>query len=275
MLTHFENIDKFHENASIRIPNEIFSDLSKSVSTNIQQSSFAYVYLLTIGILYKYTNFVDLNNGTYIQNSDIKELLGYNRKTKTIDRIIKKDGVLDELGLTLTTSQYPIRFEKYHEKINNIQFGEFTLIGELEESDIQFSTYRNIVKNRNYSVKEPLFLTSGYKDSEYGTLYSIEKTHRILVSEYLTLIKDEDLDNIDIMLYSYLKSRCKGYGNNAKDIPLLRITKELGIKNDAFYSHLKKLETKNFIEVNHKNWRMPNVRNPVQMDANEYVFKGV
>src|SRR5205085_6833882 len=105
MYEHFKNIEFLYgEDVSIQIPNGIFKKLSSNIknrngSTNIQQTSFAYAYIVMNAFLYKYAHFVDVDNGTYIQNADIKGLLGYNKVTKTIDYIIKKGGVLDMIGL--------------------------------------------------------------------------------------------------------------------------------------------------------------------------------
>lgn len=109
MYEHFEGIKKLYgDSANVQIPNDIFKLLSskiknKNCSTNIKQVSFAYLYIILVSFLYKYTNFVYIDNGTYIQNTDIKELLGYSKTTKSIDSIIKKNGILDNIGLTITT----------------------------------------------------------------------------------------------------------------------------------------------------------------------------
>ena len=277
---HFENIKYQDENANIRLPNNIFKYLSDSIknksgSTNIQQVAFSYAYLITNAFLYKYAHYVDIDNGTYIQNSDIKELLGYNRKTKTIDKIIKKNGILDKLGLTETIKDYPIRFiTNPKEHINDIPLREFIVISELNIDDINYNTIKNIVKNRNYEINEPLFLTTGFKDSEYGTLYNIERTHEITLKEFIKFIFDEELNNIDFLIYGFLKSRCKGYKDNMKAMAVYKIVLEIGIDRSTFYEHLEILKRKKYIKVNHKEWKVKGEKYK-NMEANEYFWLGV
>lgn len=272
MINHFKNIEFLHGNASVQIPNSIFRDLSRAITTNVQQVAFAYTYLVTIAFLYKYAHYIDVDNGTYVQNADIKELLGYSKTTKSVDVVIKKNGILDEMGLTETIKNYPIRFIKHPtETINNIALREFVSIGELVANDINYTTIKSIVKNRNYTVKEPLFLTTSYGDREYGTLYEYGNTHQITIAEILEFLFNENFDNLDFLMYGYFKSKCNNYKDNTKSLGLNRMIAELNISKDAFYSHLKKLKEVKFIEVNHKNWMMGDSES---FESNEYRFNG-
>lgn len=280
MKSHFENIKFLYGDANVRLPNSIFRDLSSTIkskngSTNIQQVAFSYAYLTAVAFLYKYAHFVDIENNTYIQNSDIKEILGYSRTTKSIDKIIKKDGILDKMSLTLTTKEYPVSFIlNRNEKINGIFVREFETIKDLDVDNINYTTIKNIVKNRNYEVKEPLFLTTGYKNREYGTLYSIENTHKINIYEFLKLIFDSSLDNIDFLLYGFFKSKCKGNKDNMKSIAVNRIVSEIGIDRGTFYKHLEKLKNKGYIYVNHKEWIMTDDIYKDYIKANDYFWRG-
>jgi hypothetical protein len=274
---HFENLGLLYNDASIQIPNTVFNTLSMSIknkkqSTNAQQTSFAYSYLVVISFLYKYTHFIDIDNGVYIQNADIKEFLGYNRLTKTIDSIIKKGGILDNIGLTSTTKEYPISFYiNNDEKINNIPLREFISISDMNENCDIYYKVKEIVKNRNFQIKEPKFLFEN--DGDMGTLYNYSNTHKITIKELITFLSNGNLDNIDFYLYCFLKSKCKGWNNNTKDISLNYIITEIGISRDAFYIHLNKLKEMKFIEVTHKEWVMSDDYS--SMEANEYHFKGV
>ena len=277
---HFINLLANEGGGQIRLHNRIFKQLSSNIknknnSTNVQQVAFAYSYLTAISFLYKYTHFVDIGNEMYIQNSDIKELLGYNRGTKTIDKVIKKGGILDSIGLTATTKDYPIRYEvSTEEKINKIPIREFVTVSQLEVNDINYEAIKRIVKNRNYEIKEPLFLTTRFPDSEYGTLYNVANTHDITLNEFMTFITDPDLNNIDFLLYGYLKSKCKGYPDDMRSIAVYKMSIELGIANTAFLNHLKVLEKKECIKVNHKEWKAKRDYF-IKMDTNEYYWKGI
>lgn len=272
MYEHFKNIEYLYgDNSYVQIPNSIFRDLSKAISGNIQQLSFAYCYMVTIAFLYKYTHFVDMDNGTYIQNSDIKQILGYGKRTKTVDKIIKKNGVLEQNGFIRTSKDYPVRVEYTDNEVNGMSMREFITINSLSSNDINYNTIKSIVKNRNYEIREPIFLFENNDD--IGTLYNYENTHKITINEFMKIIYDNELDNIDFILYSFFKSKCYGYKFNLKSMALYKIVGEIGIGKDCFYSHLKILKDKNYISVIHKNWSLKG--NSGEAEANEYYFKGV
>lgn len=282
MIQHFKNIEYLYgKKASIQMPNGIFRELSaciknSSENANSQQVSFAYAYLISIAFLYKYTNFVDLDNGTYIQNSDLKEVLGYSKETKSINRIIAKDGILEKMGLVETTKDFPVRhYLDRSDDLDGLPLWSFILKSEIDERDILYEAIKKTVKNRNYEIREPLFLTTGYKDNDYGTLYSLPRTHEITIHEFVQLLSNEETNNIDIMLYGYLKSKCKGYRYNAKDLSLQKILGETGLDSKSFYRHLDILKRHLYINVRHGKWRMKNPDRFIRMESNRYYWKGV
>jgi hypothetical protein len=275
MYEHFKNMEHLYGDAYVQLPNGIFNDLSSYIitksGTNVQQVSFAYAYLVVVALMYKYAHFVDTDSGTYIQNTDIKELLGYNRGTKTINSVIKKGGALDTIGLTETSKNYPIRFVQHPtETINHIPLREYVYIRDIDDTDVNYSTIKKIVKNHNYEIKEPKFLFE-YKE-ENGTLYEYSNTHRITLKEIMAFMYDDNLDNIDFLLFAYFKAKCKGFKGSTRSIPLKFIQADLGIGRDAFYGHIDILKENKFIEVNHKGWVMGSES---ELEGNEYRFKGL
>lgn len=275
MIEHFENIQYLYGNdAYVQIPNDIFRDLSKNIknkngNTNIQQSSFAYAYIVCVSFLYKYAQFVDVNNGTYLQNTDIKQILGYSKSTKSIDHIIKRDGLLEKIGLLKTVKDYPVSVVYSEDEYNNVKIREFITLSMIDKNLPIYKTIKNIVKNRNYEVKEPSFMFE--YNGDVGSLYNYSNTHKVTIKEFIKLIYDSQLDNIDLMLYFFFKSRCYNLNKgNTKSIPLLRIINDIGIGKDAFYSHLKVIKDRKLLSVNHKEWA-----NDGEGESNEYCFIGV
>jgi biotin operon repressor len=277
MFKHFDNLSQYGD-VYVQIPNGLFKDLADSIKskskTNILQSSFAYSYLVALSLLYKYAHFVDFDNKTYIQNSDLKQVLGYDKTTKTIDKIIKKGGVLEEIGLIETAKDYPISVEYIEETVDGLSMREFITVSNMgnNANDTYFSTLKDIVKNKNYEIKLPLFLFD-YKD-DTGTLYNYSNTHRINLDEFMKFAFSDDLDNVDFMIYGFMKHKCYGLPNNSRSLGLNKITLELGIGRDSFYSHLEKLENKGFIESIRKGWRVSSKKD-AEIEANEYIFKGI
>lgn len=272
MYEHFKNIEHLYGNAYIQIPNGIFRDL-RGIKTNTQQSSFAYAYLIAVAFLYKYAHYVDIDNGTYIQNKDIKQVLGYGGSTKTVDKIIKKDGILEEIGLISTTKKYPVQFTNSGDEINGFNAREFISIDMINEDYVNYDSIKNIVKNRNYEIKEPTFFFN-YKE-DIGTLYNYSNTHKITIQEFIRIVYDESLDNIHFLLYGFFKSRCFGYKDNTKEIALYKIVEDAGVGKDAFYSRLNDLKNNKFLDVNHKQFIITKEHNYISIEGNEYIFKGV
>lgn len=275
MIENFNNIQKLYSKPSVQIPNWIFRSLAESTKgkvqrTNVKQSSFAYAYVVTIAFLYKYTHFVDLDNGTYIQNKDIKQILGYDPSTKTIDKVIKKNGILDEIGLTCTTKNYPVTFEYTTEEINGFPIREFTTINMLTVDDVNYSKYKEIVKNRNYTVKEPTFFFNN--DGDVGTLYNYNNTHTVTLEEFMEFVYSDDLDNVDFFLYSFFKSKCLGLRNDERGISQALIISEIGLSTETFHNHIKVLEKKGYLSVARKRWRYDVGE---LLEPNVYEFKGV
>lgn len=85
---------------SPRITNEVIHQLSdcKEIN-NYVHVVFSYCYLGLIGYLYYNRKYEEFN----VTVRDIKEMLGYNSSYKKVDYLIKNNGVLDKLGLTVTS----------------------------------------------------------------------------------------------------------------------------------------------------------------------------
>lgn len=282
MIEHFENIQFLYgEKASVRLPNELFTQLSQSIRNSknnkcVKQTSFAYAYLVATTFLYKYAQYVDLDSGTYVQNNNLKELLGYGKDSKTINRVISKDGILERLGLVETTRDFPVRFYvDPTEEVDSSPAWEFVMMSELDETDILYDKYKKTVKNRNYEIREPLFLTTGYSDGDHGTLYSREQTHEITIAEFLIFLSDETFSNIDFLMCAFFKARCQGHPHQRAKIAMETILHELGIDSGTFYRHLTLLKERSYIAVDHGKWSHPNRKNAVPMACNKYQWKGI
>lgn len=244
----------------------------KNNKSNVQQIAFAYSYIVAVSFLYKYTHFVDLNNETYVQNADIKEILGYNRNTKTIDKVIKKDGILDLMGITRTTKNYPIyHIDDLSNSINGIPIRELTYIEDIEKDDGIRMILKDIVRNRNYEIKEPLFMSEAFGNRDYSTIYSYESTHKITLDEFIDIIFDEETNNVDFLLYCYFKCKCKGFKKDTRMISLNTITRDTGMDSSTFYRHISILKERKYIDVEHKGWQTD--FNTVE--SNDYCWKGI
>lgn len=275
MQKHLKNIEYLYGNAYVQIPNGIFQDLSNALRkdgrANIKQISFAYAYMVLNAMFYKYAHFIDLDNNTYIQNGDLKEILGYKRTTKSINKIISSGGVLEEEGFIEITKNYPVSVDyDGEEKINGITIRDFTTIDMVGEDYHGYEIIKKIIKNKNYKISKPNFLFE-YK-GDLGTLYNYKNTHKVLIRELFELLFHEENDNIDFLLYFYFKYKCYGLRQNMKSIAMYKIMSDIGIGKDTLVVYTKRLEERNFISVNHKEWVGGKGRKKNDIFANEYFF---
>lgn len=254
MFIHFDNLRSLHNDASVQVPNGLFVDLSRSIKnrrggTNVGQTSFGYIFLVMNAFMYKYAHYVDIANKTYIQNSDAKEILGYSRTTKSVDRLIKKGGLLEEIGLVESTREFPVHVDIYRDS-SGFLISDPTTIGMLEsDSDIRKEISR-VVRNRNYEIREPLFLHE-YR-GDLGTLLDYSNTHKITIDEFMGLIFNEDLNNTDMMVYFFIKSLA--HGHSKIDISQDRFIRTLGMSTETLYKSLDSLKRNCVVDVDHQGW---------------------
>ncbi|MEK5036324.1 hypothetical protein MKY96_33380 [Paenibacillus sp. FSL R7-0302] len=237
----------------IYTPNEIFDELTRNIST-FTHTAFAYSYMYYVTYLYRYCKFVESEK---ITQGDIKKKLGYSPLEKRIDYIVKKDGLLDKIGYTITTKDYPVTYDQD-------EFGQisFLTIEQLKEE----SGRHHSLAQRNYRIKYPIksFHRTGesYNDRILdGTFYQVENTHRIDYSVFDAMMGDTELGVHCFYIYAYIKSRCDIYG--AYQCPYSKMIESLNIKSyETFTKYIRRLEEAKFIEVtrvNHPNNRIANL----------------
>lgn len=101
-----EELLQYHEKESkIFMPNEIFDDLKGAIPDS-PHIAFAYSYTYLAAWLYRYSKHISPTEG-FIDNVKMKQILGYNENYKKLDYLIKKNGLLDQLGYTETVKDFP------------------------------------------------------------------------------------------------------------------------------------------------------------------------
>jgi hypothetical protein len=186
--------------SNIYLPNEIFKDLSSELEGS-SHIAFAYSYYYFISWLYRYSKYGQFN----IDVKQIKEVLGYSPNSKEINYIIKKDGVLDQIGYTFSSTDYPIAWDFNDGEI------EFTMFSDL---DLDLRKILMHQKGRNYKVKVPVKAFWRDKISEEegildGTFYDIRNTHHISFDVFLECMSNKELGCTGFYLYGYLRYRCQ------------------------------------------------------------------
>jgi len=137
----------------------------------------------------------------------IKTLLGYNPDNKTVNYIIKKNGILDQIGYSYTTNDYPIAWSFENGEVS------FTLISELDKE------YKKLIgaeNERNSKIKYPVKCFHRHEESLDedildGTYYDIANTHCISFEAFAKCMEDDSLGVVGFYLYGFMKMKCQQF----------------------------------------------------------------
>ena len=201
MFNYQEGEDKIY------IPNEIFVDFvgCEEIKSG-SHVAFAYSYYWLISWLYRYTKYYN-NESIKVTTKDIKRALGYNENDKKVDYLIKKNGVLDQLGYSRLDSDVPLNWIYRDNELT------FELLSEFDEDN------RKYIKKqlgRTFTYKLPvkgIWRTPEDEEDNYwnGTFYEIDNTHLVNYSVFDICMSNKELGCKGFYLYGYLKCRCQWY----------------------------------------------------------------
>lgn len=97
--TYLRKNSKSKKSLEILIPNDIFKKINDLRNINDKELSGSHkCFAFAIYALCKVMN----SKGTYKKISEIKELWGYSSANKSLNELIKRDGILDKSGITST-----------------------------------------------------------------------------------------------------------------------------------------------------------------------------
>lgn len=242
-VEYYEHQDK---HGKVFLPSSLFETLLKeeSLTTKGKRTTtyvdVAYSYLYLITWLYRNAKYGVMS----YQNTDVgalKELIGFTSREQRIDKIIKKNGVLDGLGLTKTI---PYKEAPASYTIDEDGFIDFETV-----SDVGLK-----VENNRKTVKEPIF---GLYDSDgeygYGTFFggvdsdNIARTHNVNFNIFIKCMTNKNLGTDAFYIYSFLKSKCDVAGGTI-EISHDTIMKQTGITRGKMNSALDGLKKHGLIE---------------------------
>lgn len=228
------------------MPNEIIGMLVNCDALNQKDSpdvAVAYSYTWLITWLYRYAKYGAMEFKD-VSVKAIKKLLGLSPTNNTYDYIIKKGGVLDELGITRTLSMTQSPISVWVDKEDDFGYPDFTLFSELDDSTKSLVLKGQTMKKKSF--KEPLMATEERTPSNdfdcNGTFYDGGKefTHLVTFDVFLKCMSNPKLGCQAFYLYSFLQSRIGA--NDSVGISLEGITTYSGIKpttRDKFMRELK------------------------------------
>ncbi|MBU8877945.1 hypothetical protein BGM26_02920 [Bacillus sp. FJAT-29790] len=226
------------------MPNEIFKDLKANIK-NTPHIAFAYSYIYLVTWLCRYTKYIGSNES--LSNPKIKEILGYNPRTQTLNYLIKKNGLLDNIGYTRIDRDLP-----YLTRLEDNEL-EFTWLSDLDDAETEKLMRRDIPKN--FTIKFPVKAFNRYVEEDgdlgvAGTFFGIENTHCIPFEVFMYCMGNEEIGCTGFYLYAYLKHKNdifkRGY-----DVPLERLVEETGIADRTLDKYLNELKGYKVIRFKH------------------------
>jgi len=222
----------------IFMPNEIFTDLKNNIKGG-SHISFAYSYYYLSLWLYRYAKYGNIN----IDVKTIKSILDISKNNKSVDYLIKKDGVLDKLGYTFTSTDYPFAWNWNDGNI------EFDMISDF---DVDSRKMMNGSRGRNYKIKVPLKGIHRTAESEEdchedGIFHQIDNTHLVEFETFIECMSNKELGNVAFYIYGYLKRQCdihKKY-NSSYD----KLADELSIGRNTLMKYMRVMSDNGLVEI--------------------------
>jgi hypothetical protein len=172
----------------------------------------------------------------------MKEKLQKSPIDKNVDYIIKNNGVLDTMGYTRTTSDYPLSWTI------DSGFLEFETISD-RKSELG---YKTIIQDLNYKVKYPVKSFFRNPDSEIeglldGTFYEVANTHKIYYDVFDKCMSEKDLGTNAFYIYGYIKHK-QGTLNTYR-MASRNVKEELIMSDPTFRRYTDALEQHGLIKI--------------------------
>lgn len=252
--------------SNIFMPNEIFEDLKANIK-NTPHIAFAYSYMYLVTWLYRYTKHI--SRDCLIDNNVIKQILGYSAGTRSIDFLIKKNGLLDKMEYTITTRNFPVLWNQSNLEDEPL---DFELYNEAKEIVMIEIPNRFTVK---YPVKafERIIKTKDGELETYGTFYDVDNTHNIPFEVFMYCMGNEDIGCTGFYLYSYLKHKNDIY-EGGYDVSLQDLSSETGIAERTLDKYLNALKGYRMIDFKHNQEFFAIGLKEEDRKANTYITKG-
>ncbi|RPK08305.1 hypothetical protein [Priestia endophytica] len=278
----------------ILIPNEIFHELPRELDPNNQGTSskhiafaFSYVYLITY--LYRYTKYGLIDKELKFTEQEIKKLLTVSPTSKGkdgINYIVKKGGVLEQLGYIKKGEEAPVRWEYYYhnddDDLNNEVYFYFNSFLNMEilskEQWIKVETCNLPLKllekrteieyeldEEGNEVKEKIV------DEHILGEYFVRAKHTtgVDINTFIYCMSRGDLGVQAFYLYAFIKYKNGYYGGNWQR-PLTGIAEDTGLKLHTIKRTLKAMEENNMIWSSHEVFVTGLSETGEQKQASEY-----
>lgn len=229
-----------HQNSEsfVFVPNELFEILQQT-DLSFKHQSIIYSYYVFNSWLFRYCKYF-ADSGFTFTMANIKEFLGYKADDNRIDKLIgnKPTSVINQLGLTESTTDYPIQY--FNEKWG-VEFMYFSDKGSWDELfyKVEDKFVRNPAYNKgNFKVKKPLL--------EFD---NPDNTHKVSINEIVTSLDNKEVGCMGLYIFGWLKHQINIHqkGFYSKYVPTM--ARELGLNEKTLRKYLHSLQEAGFIRI--------------------------
>ena len=247
MESYMNRIELRYGNAYVQIPNALIADLNQQLKEEKLQSytHYAYAFTLLNSFLYKYTHYVDFEEGDYLNMSDMKKMLKYNPSNQKVNAISKReDGFLERYGFLESTTDIPVSVFWENSKTEDWRYRRVVRLSGAS-GEAKRSLYSNILRTPKFCAYIPDFMID-YRFKS-GTLNDYRNTFKITYAEFRYFVFDENKSLRDLLMYSYLKSRRDK--NGASDVSYDTIRRQTGLSRATASLIISKFEEESIIDI--------------------------
>jgi hypothetical protein len=227
----------------VRINNSIFNDLERADTKSFEKATL-YSYYSLVAALYRNCVY----NERLLTQNDLKEMVGYNSKNKKIDHLIKKGGVLDSLGYTISTRDIPAKWDCLHD--NKILYKE-----------------KNLPKN--YKIKYPVKAHYREENSEIlnGSYFNYYNTHPFDAELFYNCFADENIGTIGFYYCNYIRvnMNSNNYNGIVKDL-----SEQLSLSRNTCIRYLSLIKKSDFFNEFDKKGTMVELNRYLRMQLDDW-----
>ena len=253
----YEEISKLLEidgkESPVFMPNEIFEDL-QAYTIDSSHVAYAYSYMYLTHFLYRNCKYFNVK--TLLDGNIIKQILGYSKSNRTMNYITKKGGLLDDIGYTTATKNYPISWQFKKESGEDLEFIMYEEIGAevlLPIPKMFFLKYP-IKALEDRFIEKTTYTDDGEREvEEYelrGTYFDVEQTHSVDFYVFMYCMSKKKLGVIAFYLYSWIKHRNDIF-EGGYDVPMTKLSEETGINRRSLIKYMDLLKGYRMISFQH------------------------
>lgn len=218
-----------NDKVNVQMPNEIFEDFGAADFKSFNHKCFAYAYYYLITYIYRNVLYGGSNTEEYSQQNIIKVFTG---NKAVVSYITKADGLLDQIGYTKTTTDYPVAYYV----TNGIL--EFDMIKDLRRKTLNYQ----LNHSPRFSIKEPILAMKRFDNEDFtGTFYSFQNTHKIDIEDFIDIIADDQLGHVGLFIYGYISMMFDRYPKGYQ-ISNASLGKVVGCSDRTIQNYTQRLE---------------------------------